>query len=104
MGNGALGIEHANRALRLSPFDPFVSFTEHMLSQAHYVHGDLAMAITLGRRVAQRNPRLTSNLRVMAAALMATRMVEAAREVAVNMLIHEPQFRLSTFARRTPTL
>jgi DNA-binding SARP family transcriptional activator/TolB-like protein len=102
MGNGELGVEHANRALRLSPFDPFVSFTEHMLSQAHYVNGDLAVAITLGRRVAQRNPRLTSNLRVLTAALMATGMVQAARDVAATMLIHEPQFSLSTFARRTP--
>jgi DNA-binding SARP family transcriptional activator/TolB-like protein len=101
-GNGAMGIEHASRAMRLSPFDPFAFFTEHMLSQAHYVNGDHAAAITLARRVEQRNPRLTSNLRTLTASLAAAGMIDEARETASRMLDYEPRFRLSGFERRTP--
>ncbi len=101
-GNGALGIEHATRALRLSPYDPFVFFTEHMLSQSHYMAGEHDTAIAIARGVAQRNPRLTSNLRTLAASLVATDAIDAAREVAAGLLHHEPNFRLSAFGRRTP--
>lgn len=101
-GNGALGIEHAARALKLSPFDPFVFFAEHMLSQSHYVQGDYATAIELARSVERRNPRLTSNLRTLTAALVGGGAIEAAREVAAAMLSREPGFRVSAFERRTP--
>jgi DNA-binding SARP family transcriptional activator len=101
-GNGTLGAEHASRAIRLSPFDPFIFFAEHMLSQSSYMKGDYEAAIRLARQVAQRNPRLTSNLRTLAASLVATGAIEAAREAATQMLAFEPNFRLSAFDRRTP--
>jgi adenylate cyclase len=100
--NGKLGIEHATRALKLSPFDPFVFFVEHMLSQSHYVNGDYAIAIERARGVEQRNPRLTSNLRTLTAALVASGAIDEARGVAAAMLSREPTFRLTTFERRTP--
>ena len=97
-----LGVEHATRALRLSPFDPFAFFTEHMLSQSHYVLGNYATAIELARGVMLRNPRLTSNLRTLTASLVATGAGDEARDIAKHVMSREPNFRLSVFERRTP--
>lgn len=101
-GNGAPGVEHATRAVKLSPFDPFVFFAEHMLSQSHYMQGNYDIAIDLARSVQRRNPRLTSNLRTMTAALVASGATDEARSVAKTMLSLEPSFRLTAFERRTP--
>lgn len=101
-GDGATAVEHAERALRISPFDPFAFFIEHMISQGHYVAGDHEAAVEWGRRAVARNARLTSNLRTLAAALVATGRKEAARAVAARVMQIEPGFRLGHFASRTP--
>ncbi len=101
-GNGADAVAHAARALSLSPRDPFAFFAEHMLSQGHYMAGDFDAAIAIGQRVEESNPRLTSNLRTLAAALVAHGAIDAARDVAARMLRLEPDFTLGGFAQRTP--
>ncbi len=102
LGDGPRAVEHARRALRLSPRDPFAFFMEHMLSQAYYVSGDYREAVAWGRRAAARNGMLTSNLRTLAASLAALGDAEGAREVARRLLAVEPGFRLGSFAARTP--
>jgi len=102
VGDGARAVAHAERAIRLSPLDPMVFFSEHLLSQAHYINGDMARAIEWGRKSAAKNGLLTSNLRSLAASLMAAGEVDAARRVARRMLAVEPGFRLGAFAARTP--
>jgi len=102
LADGPAAIESAQRALRLSPFDPFGFFTEHMLSQAFYVNGDYEEAVTWGRLAAGHNSLLTSNLRTLAAALVASGRVTEARHVGQQVLAVEPNFRLSHFAARTP--
>lgn len=101
-GHGAEAVAHARRALALSPRDPFAFFAEHMLSQGHYMAGEYDAAITLGHRVEDANPRLTSNLRTLAAALVAAGDRDQAREVGARMLRLEPEFRLAPFEARTP--
>lgn len=101
-GDGARAVEHAERALRLSPFDPFAFFAEHMLSQGYYVGGKLEKAIFWGRRAADRNGRLTSNLRTLTAALVAAGEIEAAKRTAARVLSIEPKFDLERFRARTP--
>ncbi len=102
LGDGPRAVEHAQRALQLSPLDPLTFFTEHMLSQGHYVSGDYREAVAWGRRAAMRNDRLTSNLRTLAASLVALGDLEGAREIARRILAVEPGFRLGSFAARTP--
>jgi adenylate cyclase len=102
LGDGKRAIEHARRALQLSPFDPFAFFAEHMLSQGYYVNGDYHDAVIWGRRAAARNDRLTSNLRTLAAALVAIGDIAGAREVGRHVLEVEPGFSLRKFAARTP--
>lgn len=102
VGDGPAAVEHAREALRLSPFDPFAFFAEHMLSQGHYVGGEYREAVEWGRRSAARNGMLTSNLRTLAASLVAAGDVEAARGVARRVLELEPSFGLGKFAERSP--
>lgn len=102
VGDGPAAVEHARKALRLSPLDPFAFFAEHMLSQGHYVSGEYREAVEWGRRSAARNGMLTSNLRTLAASLVAAGDVEAARGVARRVLELEPSFRLARFAERSP--
>jgi DNA-binding SARP family transcriptional activator/Tfp pilus assembly protein PilF len=101
-GDGARAVAHAERALRLSPRDPFAFFAEHMLSQGHYISGNYEEAVVWGRKAAAHNGLLTSNLRTLAAALVAVGDIPAAREVARQVLAIEPAFRLQTFAMRSP--
>lgn len=100
-GNGALAVQHAEHALRLSPLDPFAFFAEHMLSQGHYVAGDHESAVKWGRSAAARSPMLTSNFRTLAAALVALDRLDEAREIARRMLEIEPGFSVRRFAQRT---
>ena len=102
IGNGERAVEHAKRALQLSPLDPFAFFAEHMLSQGYYISGDYEQAVIWGRRAAARNGRLTSNLRTLAAALVAVGDTAGAQEVARRVLEIEPSFTLRNFATRSP--
>lgn len=101
-GHGRLAVQHATRAIDLSPRDPFVFFAEHMISQGHYVSGDYELAIVWGRRAAARNDRLTSNLRTLAAAYVAAGKMEAATKLAAQIMRAEPGFRVGSFVSRTP--
>jgi tetratricopeptide (TPR) repeat protein len=101
IGDGKRAVEHATRAMQLSPLDPFAFFTEHMLSQGHYVSGDYEQAIAWGRRAASKNGMLASNLRTLAAALVAHGDIEAARAIARRILATDPNFGLKKFAARS---
>lgn len=102
LGDGPRAIEQAEHAIRLSPIDPFVYLSEHLLSQARYIAGDYAEAVRWGRWVAQKNARHAANLRTLTASLVANGEIEEAREVARQLLALNPGFRLARFAARTP--
>jgi adenylate cyclase len=101
-GDGVRAVQRAERALQIAPTGPFAFFTMHMLSQGHYVAGNYPEAIAWARKAAAQNNQLTSNLRTLAAALVANGDLLAGREVAKRVLDIEPGFRLGTFAARTP--
>jgi len=102
LGQGAIAVLRAEHGLRLSPLDSHVFFHEHILSQAHYINGNYDEAIVWARKAAQHNGRLTSNLRVLAASLVAVGKTGEATDVARQLLAVEPRFRLRAFAARTP--
>ncbi|MBR0654670.1 BTAD domain-containing putative transcriptional regulator [Plastoroseomonas arctica] len=101
-GDGESAVAHAMRGLRLSPRDPFAFFTEHMVSQGHYVAGDFDEAVRWGRKAFASNPMLTSNLRTLAAALVMQGEIDAAREMAAQVVKLQPDFSLRRFLARTP--
>jgi adenylate cyclase len=102
LGQGATAVLRAEHGLRLSPLDSHVFFHEHILSQAHYINGNYDEAIAWARKAAQHNGRLTSNLRILAAGLVAVGKAEEAAVVARQLLAVEPRFGLRAFAARTP--
>jgi adenylate cyclase len=102
MGDADGAIADCRMAMRISPLDPFAFFTKHMLSQASYFGGHWDEAVRWGREAAEHTPRLTSNLRTLAAALVARGDVEEGRRLARRILEIEPGFTLGRFAARTP--
>jgi len=102
LDQGAIAVLRAEHGLRLSPRDSHVFVHEHFLSQAHYINGNYDEAIAWARKAAQHNARLTSNLRVLAASLVAVGKTDEATEVARRLLALEPLFGLRSFAARTP--
>jgi class 3 adenylate cyclase/TolB-like protein/Flp pilus assembly protein TadD len=102
LGEGPSALHCARKGLQLSPMDFHVFFAEHIVSQSHYVNGDLAAAVYWARRSYQKNNRSTSNMRVLAASLVATGDIEDARDVARHHAEIAPAFTLSAWADRTP--
>jgi tetratricopeptide (TPR) repeat protein len=59
MGDDAIAVEHANRAIRLSPFDPLIYMPYIGLAYAHFASDCFEEAATAARLASQSNPRFT---------------------------------------------
>jgi len=71
LGRAGEAVRHAERGLRLSPYDPLRYFQQHILSLAHYATGALPEAERHGRLAIAANASHASNWRVQAAVLAA---------------------------------
>lgn len=71
LGRGEEAVRHADRGLRLSPYDPLRHFQRHLLSLAHYAAGHLDKAERYGRMAIAANASHASSWRVQAVALAA---------------------------------
>jgi len=83
-------IRRAQRALSLSPLDPFRFRHEHFLSLAYYAADDFENSASWGLRSWERNTNYSSNLRITIAALSAAGKVDKARELAQQLLRIQP--------------
>ncbi|HEY8610225.1 MAG TPA: adenylate/guanylate cyclase domain-containing protein [Roseomonas sp.] len=102
LGEGSTAVQRAERGLRLSPFDPFAFFFEHILSQAHYTNSDFEAAVSWGRRAVAQNPHHQPATRTLIASLVAIGRQEEARATAQRLLQIDPAFSLKAFVARTP--
>jgi class 3 adenylate cyclase/tetratricopeptide (TPR) repeat protein len=102
LGEGATAVLRAEHGLQLSPRDSYIFLHEHLLSQAHYINNNYDEAIRWATKSAQRNQRLTANLRILTASLVTIGKIEDARRVGEQLLALEPNFGLKWFAARTP--
>jgi adenylate cyclase len=103
IGDGAEAVHHAERGLRLSPYDPLRFSQQHFLSIAHYCSGNLSEAERWSRLCIGINPAHASCWRVLSAVLAALGRDAEAREAARRMLELEPGFRLHNYiANRMP--
>lgn len=102
LGETQKAVLRAEHAIRLSPLDPHVFWQEHMLSQAHYLNGNFDEAVAWARRSSARNERVTANLRILAASLVAIGRLEEAREVVLHHRRLDPGLRIGEFVARTP--
>ena len=99
VGDAAEGRRRATQALRLSPFDPQIFFTQAVLGFAAYTEGDYTDAIIWGHRSHAANPRYTAGLRTLAASLAAGGQIEEARRIGEVLLSLDPGFRVKNFCQ-----
>lgn len=89
-GDDAMAVEHAERAIRLSPFDPLIWMPYVGLAYAHFGAGRFAEAAAAASRASQSNPRFSVPLILHAAALASLGRIEDAKAVAQRLLELQP--------------
>jgi tetratricopeptide (TPR) repeat protein len=95
-GEAARTLEWAQRALRLSPLDPWKFIAYRALTLAHFLMGRNELAADAGRRAVQFNPGFGSSYMLLAAPLMVLGRTKEASIAVERLLEREPEFRLST--------
>lgn len=100
VGREREAVERLERAIALSPDDPFMFRYQHFLSIAHYAATDYATAVHWGERSLQANPYYTSGLRTTAAALAGLGRTAEAKELASRIMEVEPGFRTTPMIAR----
>ncbi|TAJ38110.1 MAG: adenylate/guanylate cyclase domain-containing protein [Reyranella sp.] len=99
VGRGEQAVQHAEQALRLSPFDQSLFSFYMFLGMAHYSNGNYEEAVKAGRRSLSERPAYTSNLRILSAALAALGHQDEAIDIGRRLLTLEPTFNLDEYER-----
>lgn len=99
MGDDATAVNQAERAIRLSPFDPLLYLPYIGLAYTHFAAGRFAEAADAAGRAAQSNPRFTMPYVLHAAALANLGDRDHARVVAERVRELEPSITVSSAIR-----
>lgn len=89
-GEYATAAEHAERAIRLSPFDTFIFAFSMARGVSHLMRRELSDAVSWTRKAAQENPRHSSTFLNLASALAHSGQLEEARSVMNHFLELRP--------------
>ena len=92
----APAVEQANRALRVSPFDPWIQLPYIGLAYAHFAAGRFEEAVAAASLVTQSNPRLTVPQILHIAALGSLDRSEDAKPVVQRLLELQPDITVAT--------
>jgi adenylate cyclase len=98
-GDDAMAVDHAERAIRLSPFDPLLYLPYVGLAYAHFAAGRFEEAATAASRASQSNPKFSMPYVLHAAALAKLDRREEAGVVADRLRQVEPDLTVSTAIR-----
>jgi TolB-like protein/class 3 adenylate cyclase/Tfp pilus assembly protein PilF len=96
-GDNASAIEHAERALRLSPFDPLSYNPYNALAYTHFFAGRFDEAASAAGMAAQANPRFSIPWILRTAALAKIGRIDEAKASAQRLLDVEPTFTVNSF-------
>jgi tetratricopeptide (TPR) repeat protein len=99
---GKDAVMRTERALRLSPVDPFGYFFDSLASTAYIAAGDWGHALALADRSMSKNDRHLSTLRTRICALHYLGRAEEARAAAQDLLRRQPEFNISAYRRSHP--
>ena len=94
-GDAERGIEWSERAMRLSPFDPWAFAAFHSLILGHFHFGRYEEAVNAARKAVQSNPAHSISYMLLAAALVKLGRLEEAKAAAARVLELQPAFRYS---------
>lgn len=100
--DGVDAVARTEKALRLSPVDPFGYFFDSLASTAYLAAEQWEHALTLADRSLNRNDRHVSTLRARLCALHFLGRGEEARSVAADLLRRQPDFTISSYRRSHP--
>jgi adenylate cyclase len=99
MGRTDLAIERAQRALRLSPFDPLNVRPHCGLAIAYYHTRHYELAVEAANRASEFNPGFSVPYVLLAAALLRLDRLEEAKLAAERVVALQPTFTIGRFAR-----
>ena len=99
---GKDAVMRTERALRLSPVDPFGYFFDSLASTAYLAAGDWQRALALADRSMSKNDRHLSTLRARLCALHFLGRKDEARAVATDLLRRQPDFTVASYRRNHP--
>jgi tetratricopeptide (TPR) repeat protein len=102
LGEPADAIERFERAMRLSPLDPFAYVACAGMSAAHLFAGRYDEAISWARKATQEQPNFATAWRVAAIAYALSDRIVEAREAMTRLRELDPALRLSNLARVAP--
>ena len=100
--DGQDAVMRTEKAMRLSPLDPFGYFFDSLAATAYLAVEDWRRALDLADRSMARNDRHLSTLRVRICALHHLGQAEDARAAATDLLRRQPGFTLSAYRRGHP--
>jgi TolB-like protein len=100
-GEAERGIDWAERALRISPFDRMNHLSYGALAIAHFLRGRYDEAAHAGRRAVRSIPSSSVVRSVLAAALAKLGRIEEAKAVALQVLVLDPSFSAARFCVAT---
>jgi TolB-like protein/Tfp pilus assembly protein PilF len=94
-GKAERAIDWGERALRLSPFDPWAFAAFHSLTLGHFHRGRYEAATDAAYKAVQSNPAHSISYMLLAAPLVKLGRLEEARAAAARVLELQPAFRTS---------
>jgi len=95
-----VALDHAARAMRLSPFDPLMFAMQMVTGHAHYIAGRYAEAATWAEKAFREQPNLLPTIRLMAATnALSGRLEEAHKAIARGRAL-DPGMRISNLKDR----
>jgi tetratricopeptide (TPR) repeat protein len=98
-GDDATAVDHAERAIRLSPFDPLLYVPYIGLAYAHFAAGRFEKAAAAAVRASQSNPKFSMPYVLQAAALASLGRSEDAGVLVDGLREAEPGLTISTAIR-----
>lgn len=101
---GAEAVVRTEKALRLSPVDPFGYFFVSLASTAYLAAEDWEHALQLADRSMGKNDRHISTLRARLCALHFLGRTDEARSVAADLMRRQPDFTISSYRRNHPAV
>ena len=100
--DGQAAVARVEKAMRLSPLDPFGHFYDSLAATAFISAGDFAGALRLADRAMAKNDRHLSTLRVKICALHNLGRLAEAKDAAGILMQRQPDFTVAGYLRNHP--